>query len=62
MLSDLFFSFLGWIIWLGRQGLSSSENDERLTLGLCKLIDLILLPEVDLVNWLFNLSLECVLE
>ena len=42
--------------------LSSSQNDQGLTLSLSKLIDLILLPEVDLVDWLFDLALEVVLE
>ena len=54
-------SFLCWIgDWC--HILASSQNDQGLTLSLSKLIDLILLPEVDLVDWLFDLALEVVLE
>lgn len=45
-----------------RHILVGTKNDQGLTLGLSKLIDLVFLPEVDLVYGFFDLALEGVLE
>ena len=54
-------SFLSGVSYWGHI-LTRSQNDESLTLSLGKLINLILLSEVNLVNWFLDLALECVFE